>query len=299
MVFPQVAAAEMSKTVFVSILPQKFFVRQISGDYLNVEVMVTPGSSPATYEPRSSQMRKLSESSAYFSVGVPFENAWLKKITAVNPDMKLVRTDGGIDKLKMSAYHHHDEGPGGEHGHTKDHPGDVHTPEEEHGEDHHGGLDPHIWLSPQLVKNQAVTIAEALSGLYPEQKQKFAGNLEAFSARIDQLDSELRTLLAGRKGMKFMVFHPSWGYFAHEYGLEQIAVEIEGKSPKPAQLKELIEHARKDNIRVVFAQPQFSEKSAKLVAGEIGGSVVMIDPLAEDWFENMKTVALEFNRVLQ
>ncbi|MBU1568539.1 MAG: zinc ABC transporter substrate-binding protein, partial [Proteobacteria bacterium] len=143
----------------------------------------------------------------------------------------------------------------------------------EEGEDEHHGLDPHIWLSPALVKKQAAIMQEALTELFPDKASFFQQNLITFTKKIDLLDAELRALLQGKEGMRFMVFHPSWGYFAKEYGLEQVAVEIEGKEPKPNQLRKLIEQARAENIHVIFAQPQLSTKSARLLAGEISGEV--------------------------
>lgn len=284
-------SAKERETVFVSILPQKFFVQQISGDVLQVEVMVKPGASPATYEPRPSQMRKLSKSSLYFSIGVPFENVWLERLADVNPEMTIIHTDKGIHKLAMATHHHDEEG------HDDD----------GHGEDGHEevvpelatGLDPHIWLSPVLVKKQAQVIGESLIARFPDRELYFRKNLDLFLDRIDELHGDLQEILEGKKGTRFMVFHPSWGYWAHEYGLEQVAVEMEGKDPKPAQLKELIEQAREENIHVIFAQPQFSVKSAKVIARELKGSVITIDPLAENWFENMRHVADIFKKTVQ
>ena len=263
------AAATPLETVFVSIMPQKFFMQQICKDSLNIEVMVAPGASPHTYEPRPSQMRKLAASRAYFAIGMPFEDAWLDKFIGVNPKLKIVDTDAGIEKLAM--VEHHEEG---------DHDG--------HGDE---GADPHIWLSPALVKKQAETMTAALSGLFPDKAAFFRENLSAFAGELAILDGELRATLKGKEGLRFMVFHPSWGYFARDYGLEQVAVEIEGKESKPSQLQKLIQEAQAQNIHVIFAQPQFSSKSAKLLAGEIAGEVVLIDPLAENWFDNMRQVA--------
>jgi len=290
--------AKEQPTVFVSVLPQKFFVQQISKDFVDIAVMVLPGASPATYEPKPSQMVELASSSLYFSIGVPFENAWLDKIARVNPKMKIIRTEKGINRLAMVEHHHDGEA------HHDDQQADQHTAgdhEVKHEQEdiHENGLDPHIWLSPPLVKKQAETIAAALTSAYPEQAAFFEQNLTDFLADIDRLNDELHHTLAEKKGMRFMVFHPSWGYFAKEYGLEQIAIEIEGKNPKPAQLQELIEHARENAVTVVFAQPQFSTKSAKLIAREIGGKVIFIDPLAEDWLGNMKQVAANLKNALR
>ncbi len=272
--------------VFVSILPQKFFVQQISGNLLDIEVMVEPGANPATYEPKPSQMRKLAESKAYFAVGVPFENVWLDKLIGVNPDIYLVHTDAGIEKMAMKSHVH----SGHEHGrHEHDHTPD--TPEEQ-------GLDPHIWLSPTLVKKQAATIHEALAALYPDEAAGLHANLQSFLFEIDALDVRLENVLGQLGGREFMVFHPSWGYFAREYDLQQVAIEIEGKSPKPAQLRDLITYGREKGIRVIFAQEQFSRKSAGIIARELNGEVVSIDPLAENWFANMEEIARKFQEAL-
>lgn len=275
-------------TVFVSILPQKYFVEQIAGDLVDVQVMVKPGASPATYEPKVSQMKKLASSEIYFAIGVPFEHAWLQRIAEVNRQMRIVKTDLGIEKLRMEKHLHEEEG--------EDHAGHDHGDNEEAEED---GLDPHIWLSPVLVKQQVTNITASLTELIPEQATLLKSNLAQFLKQIDTLDAELHKLLAGKKDLGFMVFHPSWGYFAENYHLKQIPIEIEGKGTKSSQLRELILFAREKGIKVIFAQPQFSTKSAKLVANEIDGQVITVDPLAEDWLTNMKLVAEQFRDAIQ
>jgi zinc transport system substrate-binding protein len=262
--------------VFVSIVPQKYFVQRIGNDLVTVQVMVQVGANPATYEPKPRQMADLAKAKAYFAIGVPFEDIWLARIAAANPGMKIVHTDVDIVKRPMAAHHHHDEEG-----------------------DHHGGLDPHIWLSPPLVKIQARTILSALKEFDPAHQDVYEANYHRFIADIDGLDGRLRETFAGHHGLRFIVFHPAWGYFAHTYGLEQVPIEIEGKAPKPAQLQALIEHARKAGIKVVFVQPQFSTKSAALVAKEISGKVAFADPLAEDWMANLSAVAKEFKAALK
>ncbi len=299
--------------VFVSIVPQKYFVQQIGKDLVEVQAMVQPGASPATYEPKPIQMADLTKSKIFFAIGVPFENAWLGKITAANPNMRVVHTDHGIEKLAMEAHHHHDEheeehhesdhdGKGGHHGETEHgHKKGEHHEETDHDEDHHEhtGLDPHIWLAPPLVKIQARTILDALQKADPAHRSVYEANFKAFTAQVDKLDADLKKTFTGKKGLQFMVFHPAWGYFADAYGLKQVPIEIEGKDPKPAQLKKLIQHAREDGIKVVFVQPQFSTKSAELVAREIGGQVAFANPLAEDWMANLRQVADKFQASLK
>ncbi|MDJ0624089.1 MAG: zinc ABC transporter substrate-binding protein [Desulfocapsaceae bacterium] len=292
-------------SVFVSIVPQQYFVQQIGKDLVDVQVMVQSGANPATYEPKPKQMADLSKTKIYFAIGVPYENVWLDKIAEANPDMQVVHTDHGIEKLAMVAHHHDDhehENHENEH-HEAEHDQEnkEHHDETAHDEDHHdhGGLDPHIWLSPALVKIQAQTILSALQDADPTHRSIYKGNYDAFIEQIDQLDDDLKKIFAGKEGLQFMVFHPAWGYFADTYGLEQVPIEVEGKDPKPAQLSELIKHAREDGIKVIFVQPQFSTKSATVVAREIGGQVAFADPLAEDWLANLRQVADKFQAALK
>jgi len=262
--------------VFVSITPQKFFLEQIGKDRVDVQVMVEPGASPHSYEPKPGQMVAISKARVYFATGVSFEKAWLKKISASNPKMMVVHTDHGIKKLPMAAHDHGEE---------------KHHDEAHHD---HGALDPHIWLSPPLVMVQARTILTALQEVDPVHRSIYEANYQAFVTMLEGLDRELRSIFAGKKGLEFMVFHPAWGYFAEAYGLKQVPIEIEGKDPKPAQLKKLIDHARERNIKVIFVQPQFSSKSAEQVAREIGGEVAFVDPLALNWADNLREVAAKF-----
>ncbi len=268
--------------VFVSINPQQYFVKQIGKELVDVQVMVPSGADPHTYEPKPRQMAGISKAKAYFAIGVPFENVWLDKIAAANPDMTVVHTDDGIEKIPV-ATHHHDEG-------------EAHHEEDAH---EHRGLDPHIWLSPPLVKIQARTIMNALIRMDPSNQAVYQKNYQQFAARIDRLDNELRAIFKDKQGLQFMVFHPSWRYFARAYGIKQVAVEVEGKDPKPAQLKALIKHARAKEINIIFVQPQFSIRSAQIVAKEIGGRVAFADPLAEDWLANLSKVADEFKAALK
>jgi zinc transport system substrate-binding protein len=290
------------QVVFVSILPQKNFVEKIAGDHFTVEVMVLPGQSPATYEVLPEQMVKLSTARAFFRVGVPFENRWIDKISEANPDMKIVDTRDGItlrtfksteshshdhdDEHEHEGDHDHDD----EHEHEDDHDhDDEHKHEDEHDHDH-AEKDPHIWMSPSLVKIQSQTMYNTLVSLAPEKKDEFKTNLDAFHAELDTVRSDVTSSLSGVTKRDFMIFHPSFGYFADEFDLTQIAIEIEGKEPGPEALQHIIEKAQKDGVKVIFVQKQFSTKSAEAVAEAIGGSVVQIDPLAEDYISNLKII---------
>jgi zinc transport system substrate-binding protein len=268
--------------VFVSIAPQKYFVQQIGKELVEVQMMVPPGADPHTYEPKPKQMVAISQAKLYFAIGIEFEKARLKKISSVNPKMKVVHTDQAIQKIPMTAPRYHDE-----------------MENRDKNQHAHGRLDPHIWLSPPLVMIQTRTILAALQNADPAHRSRYEANFITFMSSISALDDDLRATFSGKQGLQFMVFHPAWGYFAKTYGLRQVPAEIEGKNPKPAQLKKLIELAQKNDIKVIFVQPQFSDKSAKLIAREISGQVVSADPLAEDWAGNMRLVAEKFKAALR
>ncbi|MBC8463935.1 MAG: zinc ABC transporter substrate-binding protein [Deltaproteobacteria bacterium] len=267
------AGAVSRMPVFVSIAPQKYFVEKIGGDLVDIHTMVSPGASPATYEPKPRQMAALTKAKVYFAIGVPFENRWLPKIAAASPLMEVIHTDHGIVKIPMQPFHHRDS--------EKQHPKSS-TPKR---------LDPHIWLSPKRVKIQAQHILNTFIRIDSLHRSIYITQYHQFIRELEDLDAEIQQKLAGEKGRQFMIFHPSWGYFAHEYGLEQIAVEIEGKDPKSAQLKALIQQAKSKGIKVIFMQRQFSAKSARMVARAIGGRVVFLDPLAPNWADNLRTTA--------
>ena len=267
------------KTVTVSILPQKYFVEKIAKDKVKVNVMVQPGFSPATYEPKTSQMKELINSDIYFSIGVPFEESWLSKFTDINKNMLLVDTSKGIKKNKMLGHHHHDE---------------VKHEEQEHHEEHHHdeeSLDPHIWLDPILVKTQAKNILDALIKVDTKNRKFYYDNYKIFLTELDNLNMNLSNILKQIKGKKFMVFHPSWGYFAKRYDLEQEAVEKEGKEPKPKEMIALIEEAKDEGIKVLFVAPQFSKVAATTIAENIGGSVIEIDPLSYKWEKSLLDIS--------
>ncbi len=247
-------------SVIVSILPQKEFVERIGDAKVSVTVMIPPGASPATYELGPGQLRDLSRAELYVRIGhIPFEKAWMSEIAAANPDMKILDSSEGIEIIEN---------------------------------------DPHIWLSPALVRMQVERIAGSLIEIDPDNEEYYTRNKESYLRDLDDLDADIRENLSGIGNRKFMIFHPSWGYFAREYGLEQIPIEVEGKEPSASDLVRLVKTAKVDNITVVFVAPQFSPESARVIAEEIGGTVVSIDPLAEDCAANMRAVSGTLGRYM-
>jgi len=265
----------------VNILPQKYFVEKIVKDKFTINVMVKPGASPHNFEPKPSQMRSLVASKVYFLIGDATEKNWIEKFKQNAKNTLFVDTTIGVEKIEM-AKHEHEEVA--QHDHKKD------EKDEEHD---HSGLDPHIWLDPVLVKIQAKNIYEAMIKIDSANSDFYKTNYEEFLKELETLDSNIKTILAPHKDKAFMVFHPSWGYFAKRYDLEQISIEIEGKEPKPNELVELIEESKKHDIKIVFVSPQFSQKSAQAISKNIGANVVAIDPLSDNWNENLQKVANE------
>lgn len=264
--------------VFVSLLPQQTFVERIGGPDVTVESLVRPGFSPHTYEPTPSQIARLAEADLFVGIGLPFESAWMERLRAANPDMRVLDLSEGIERRALEAHKHDEETAA----HDHDHPHEL---------DHAAEPDPHLWTSPRLVRIMGERLAAVLAELDPEHAGDHAARLVTFQADLDRLDADIRAQLAGLKHRRFMVYHPAWGYFADAYGLTQIPIELDGKEPGPRQLAALIEQAREQDVKVIFVQPQFSRKAAEQVARAIGGRVESIDNLAPDYFENLRRVA--------
>ena len=300
--------------VFVSIAPQRYFVEQIAGDTVDVEIMVEPGASPATYEPKPHQMAMLAKADLYLAIGVPFERTWLPRLQEANPNLKIVHIDKGLRKIPMAGNaldidagpriaflqeHKPDEiqAENNEHNHNHgnesahDHGNEAAHDHKAHS--HKGSLDPHVWLSPRWVKYMSNNMRKELMKIAPEHAKQYRINYRAFSKRLDELDKEITALFKPIPPEKraFMTFHPSWGYYAMTYNLIQIPIEFEGKAPTPRVLMQIAEIAKKRNLRTIFVQPQFSTASATAIANTIDGNVVEADPLAENWEENLRLVS--------
>ncbi|WP_321779152.1 metal ABC transporter solute-binding protein, Zn/Mn family [Sulfurimonas sp.] len=267
------AIAFAKPAIVVSILPEKTFVQKIAKEMVDITVMVKPGSSPHSYEPKASQMIVISKADIYFSIGVKFEETWIDRFKSQNANLKIVNISSDVPKIQMSE-HHHD--------------GEHHNEEEKH----HDATDPHTWTSPKNVSIMAHTIYKALVELDPKNKQSYKSNLDDFIKEIEDTDKQIKHALRDIKPKsKFMVFHPSWGYFANDYNLVQIAVEVDGKKPKAKEMIMIIKEAKEENIKVIFTQPEFSDKSAQIIAKEAKVSVEKISPLDANWSLNLINMA--------
>jgi len=264
--------------ISVSILPQKYFVEQIAGNFFQVNVILPPGSGPEEFEPTPHQIRNVSNSKFYFYIGhLGFEKSWIKKVAEVSPSVKFVSCSKGLDLLEEEITHAGEKASD--------------------GNDH--GTDPHIWTSPENVKTISKTICTELSSAFPEKKNEFEKNLSEFVSRIDSLDNHVRTLLNDSIIKSFMIFHPALGYFARDYHLNQFSIEFDGKTPSTAHMKRMVDTARKEKIHTIFIQAQFETVKANAIAKEIGAKIVTIDPLGENWLEEMYTITQKMKIALK
>ncbi|MEN6498250.1 MAG: zinc ABC transporter substrate-binding protein [Thermoguttaceae bacterium] len=255
-------------TVAVTTIPQAWLVGLVGGEHVAVLTLVQPGESHETYSPSDAQISRLMQAKAYFRVGVAAEHGpWFKAIRD-SGKLKIVDLRQNVPLLEMTEHDHH--------GHDE-----HHEAEESHEADEEAfaGKDPHIWLSPRALKIQAQTVADTLAQLDPAHKADYQRNLAALDGQLDQLDAQIRKMLAPMRGKAFFVYHPAWGYFAEAYGLRQIALEQEGKEPSDQELTHLQQLAKKEDIKVIFVQPQIAGQSAQAVATAIHGRVQEIDPL--------------------
>lgn len=283
--------------VAVSVPPQAYFVRRIGGPHVQVEVMIPPGYSHVDYPLTPRKMAVLSNADLYVKVGHPgfeFEGQQIDPFLAELPAVRVVDMSLGMHFLDTASA----EGNG--------HPELSEEEAHEHeGHGHaHGGSDPHVWVAPATVAVAAVNIAEGLAAADPDHAAEYRANLRRFLDDIRGLDREIRARLgdgAGREdgaGRAFLVYHPTWGYFADQYGLTQIAIEAEGREPSASRLISLIERARAEGVRVIFVQEGFPRKSAQVIAEAVGGRVVTADPQRYDWLDNLRDVAAEMSKAL-
>ena len=263
----------------VSILPQQTFLKAIGGDKVNISLMVKPGNSPHAYEPKPSQMKDISKADIYFTIGVEFEHSWIPKFSNQNKTMKIVNMSDGIKKLTIEKHSHH-------HNDEKQHEDENH--EDEEGEN----KDPHIWTSTNNVKTIASNILKELIKIDSKNTPYYKTNYEKFLTHIEQTNTNIKNILKDiPHDSKFMVFHPAWGYFAKQYHLTQLAIEVEGKNPKPKAIAYLIEEAKEENVKAVFTAPEFSAKVATQISNEVGIKVIKVSPLNPKWSQNLENLA--------
>lgn len=265
---PAEASKAMDKPmVAVSILPQAYFVERIAGDRVDRVTIVGPGQSPHSYEPSPQQMVDIGRASLWFTVGVEFERGLKPKIASLFPSMRIVDTVASVRYRSLEAHAHEEDG---------------HEEAEEESR-----IDPHVWLGREAVTVQARAMRDALVAMDPEGADAYGKGLEAFLAEVESTYDSLARVLAPLKGRKVFVYHPAFGYFLDDLGLEQVAVETGGKEPTQKGLADLVRRALEEKAAAIFVQAQFPVAAAGTLARAMGGSVVALDPLAPDWRDNL------------
>ena len=250
----------------VTLEPLRYFTEAIAGDNYEVVSMVPKGSSPESYDPTPQQLVNLSKSQAYFRIGyIGFEQAWMKKLEANCPNMKVYNTSKGIDLIRDKGHWHGDHF-------------------------HEGGVEPHVWNSTQNALIIADNIYQALCELDSTHQEDYQKRLDVLKQTIRQTDANVHTLLENADST-FLIYHPALSYFARDYGLKQVSIEEGGKEPSPAQLKTLIETCRNENVHTIFVQQEFDQRNAQLIANELGVNIVSINPLSYDWVKEMIRIA--------
>lgn len=289
----EISGTDEPITVAVSVVPQAEFVEKVGGDKVKTVVIVPSGADPHTYEPSPKEVQEISKARMLVTVGagMPFEEGWINNFESTNSGTLIVNCSKGIELKELEGHHHEGKEEG-----EKD--AGIEAGDEEQSDEDHEELDPHIWTSPANAKIMVEDIYEGLAELDPENESYYAQNRDAYLKELGALDARIREKLEGKEGSNFMVYHPSWGYFASDYGLNMISVEIEGKEPSAQDLAKLVDLAKEKNVKVIFVQANFSTRSAEVLAKEIGGEVVAVDPLAKDYIANMDKVSDIFARNL-
>ena len=254
------AESNAKPTVTVTIPPYQYFVDKIAEDKVDVNVMVSNGNNPETYEPYAQQMMELSRSALYLKVGcIGFEQTWMKKLQDNAPDMKVIDTSVGIKPAKT---------PG-------------------------GNIDPHVWMSCSNARIISSNILKALCELEPKNKAFFEKNYLSLLKIINKRDSVIREGFKNHPKMvrKFVIYHPILTYFARDYQLEQLAIEEEGREPSASQLKSLIERARKEKIKYCLIQAEFANRNTNTFIKESQTKAMNINPLQGEWNWAMQEAA--------
>lgn len=256
----------------VSVAPQQYLLKELKTPDSRIVVVIPPGHSPATWDPTPRQMQDIVSADVLFPIGVPFEQVWLPKLRQHAPDMLIADTLKGIELM-------HFPQTGAD---NTEHHGHAHS---------HSGIDPHVWLDPVRAMAIAANMAATLQQLDPEHSTFYAKRLDVLSRNLLELHHEISQTLAPLQQRSFMVYHPSWGYFAARYNLNQIALEKDGKEPSGIHLAQLIQRAKTEHITTIFVQHQFSTRAARAIAAQTGATIETLDPLDPDLAHTLRLTA--------
>ncbi|MDY3245168.1 metal ABC transporter solute-binding protein, Zn/Mn family [Campylobacter sp.] len=281
--------------VIASIAPVGYLAKAVGGD--KIEVQSLAKGDVHSYEPKPNDMKAVAKASLFIAAGLEFEEAWIPRFKASAKNLVVVQSDAKIAKLKEEHAGHagHDE-EHGEHkakddkhsGHSGHAAKEEHSGHAEHDDQHEAHADPHVWLNPMLAITMARNISDALIAMDKANKDFYLKNFQKLMNDLLAFDESAKNELAGLKNRKFVVYHPAWGYFAEHYDLEQISIERNGKEPKIDEMASTVKMIKDENIKVIFADPNRSQKSAQVLASQTGAKVELLDPLGYNLLENLK-----------
>lgn len=265
-------------TVAVSLQPYANVVHEIGGGEVQVVTMLPPGADPHTFEPKPASLKEFAKATVYFSDGSGMDAAWLPRFKGVNKNVNVVSISKGITWMEEDEHHHHE--------------GEEHCDKHHHDDEDHEELDPHLWTSPLQMMQVAENVCEALMSLDEAHKDLYRKRANELIFRLKKLDVELRQTInkLPEGGRTFIVFHPAYGYFARDYGMKQLTVEVAGKEPKPRDLMNLVKTGKANNVHIVFVQPQFSKRAAATIAKELDAKILDTDPLSYDYEGNIRAL---------
>ena len=249
--------------VIASIAPVEYLAKAVGGD--KIEVQSLAKGDVHSYEPKPNDMKAVAKARIFIAAGLEFEEAWIPRFKASAKNLVVVKSDAKIAKLKEER---------GE--------------QTEHDEKHEAHADPHVWLNPMLAITMARNISDALIDMDKANKDFYLENFQKLMNDLLAFDESAKNELAGLKNRKFVVYHPAWGYFAAHYDLEQISIERSGKEPKIDEMASTLKMIKDENIKVIFADPNRSQKSAQILASQTGAKVELLDPLGYNLLENLK-----------
>ncbi len=275
---------ESKITVAVGIIPEATFVEKVAGDLVDVITLIPPGNSPANYQPTSTQMQALSDAAVYFAMQVPAEEAnILPKVKDFNKDIEIVNLREVVSATYppriIEEHHHHDED--GDEDHEEDH-------DEDHDQEHEETVDPHIWLSPKRAIIMVQAIADKLSEIDKDNEETYKLNAAEYIKELEALDEAITKKVYELENKTFLMYHPAYGYFADDYGLEMVSLETDGKQATASEIKQVIDRAKLDGITTIYYQEEFDDNQAKTVAEEIGGNVLKVAPLSPDYIGSLE-----------
>lgn len=253
-------------TIAVSIVPQERFVKKVAGDLVDVVVMIPPGNSPTNYQPSPKEMMDFDSSDLYFSIGVSAEQSY------DSSDVTEISLSDIVNDIYEDRYFSdHDE----------------------------SGRDPHIWLSPKRVILMVETIRDELINLDNDNKEIYTSNAGEYIKELNELDLFLKDKFKELNNNSFIIYHPSYGYFSDDYGLEMITIEVDGKESTAKMLENVIDYANENDIKFILYQEEFDSEQAKLVANNIDGTVIKVAPLSEDYIENLRYIGKKLEEILE